>query len=114
VSVLARTMCVECWTHCMALPGGDKALDVTIPAESEAAKALETPARREAVGRYLSALLRGGGVPGKAMIVAAVEVREAVVSQVLAVWLRQHGNHQALAGLPDQSLPTWPGASSRP
>jgi hypothetical protein len=40
-----------------------RALDVTIPVESEPAKALENPARREAVGRCLSALLRGGGVP---------------------------------------------------
>jgi hypothetical protein len=38
-------------------------VDVTIPIESEAAKALENPARREAVGRYLSGLLRGGRVP---------------------------------------------------
>jgi hypothetical protein len=37
-------------------------VDVTIPVEPEAAKALNTPARREAVGRYLSGLLKGGRV----------------------------------------------------
>ncbi|WP_395715125.1 hypothetical protein [Reyranella sp.] len=35
-------------------------IEVIIPIESEAAKALETPARREAVGRYLSGLLKDG------------------------------------------------------
>jgi len=35
-------------------------IEVTIPVESEAVRALERPARREAVGRYLSALLKDG------------------------------------------------------
>ncbi len=35
-------------------------VDVMIPVDAEAAKALESPARREAVGRYLSGLLKGG------------------------------------------------------
>lgn len=35
-------------------------VDVTIPVEAEAAKQLDTPARREAVGRYVSGLLKGG------------------------------------------------------
>lgn len=34
---------------------------VEIPVDAEAAQALESPARRAAAGRYLSALLRGGG-----------------------------------------------------
>jgi hypothetical protein len=38
----------------------DNTVDVTIPIDAEAAKALESPARREAVGRYLSSLLKGG------------------------------------------------------
>lgn len=38
----------------------DNSVDVTIPVEAEAAKALESPARREAIGRYLSRLLKGG------------------------------------------------------
>lgn len=38
----------------------DNTIDVTIPVDAEAAKALESPARREAVGRYLSNLLEGG------------------------------------------------------
>jgi hypothetical protein len=40
----------------------DKTVDVTIPVDAEAAKALESPARRAAVGRYLSGLLKGGRV----------------------------------------------------
>ena len=35
-------------------------VDVTIPVEPEVAKALENPARREAAGRVLSGLLKGG------------------------------------------------------
>ena len=38
----------------------DNTVDVMIPVDPEAAKALECPARREAVGRYLSGLLKGG------------------------------------------------------
>jgi hypothetical protein len=38
----------------------DNTVDVTIPVDTEAAKAIESPARREAVGRYLSSLLKGG------------------------------------------------------
>jgi hypothetical protein len=37
----------------------DNTVDVMIPVD-EAAKALESPARREAVGRYLSSLLKDG------------------------------------------------------
>ena len=37
-----------------------RTIEVAIPVESEVAKALETPARLEAVGRYLSALLKDG------------------------------------------------------
>ncbi|HZZ21728.1 MAG TPA: hypothetical protein VFE60_03730 [Roseiarcus sp.] len=38
----------------------DNTVDVIIPVDAEAAKTLESPARREAVGRYLSGLLKGG------------------------------------------------------
>jgi hypothetical protein len=38
----------------------DNTVDVMIPVDAEAAKALESPVRREAVGRYLSWLLKGG------------------------------------------------------
>jgi hypothetical protein len=37
-------------------------VDVTIPVDAEAAQALKSPARREAAGRYLSGLLKGGRV----------------------------------------------------
>ena len=37
----------------------DNTVDVMIPVDVEAAKALESPARREAVGRYVSSLLKG-------------------------------------------------------
>ena len=38
----------------------DALVDVTIPVDPEAAKALDSPARREAAGRYLSDLLKRG------------------------------------------------------
>jgi hypothetical protein len=37
-------------------------VEVTIPVDVETARALESPARREAGGRYLSGLLKGGRV----------------------------------------------------
>jgi len=37
-------------------------IDVTIPVDAEVAKHLDTPARREAIGRYLSGLLKAGRV----------------------------------------------------
>lgn len=37
-------------------------IDVTIPVDAEAARALEDPLRRAAAGRYLSGLLKQGGV----------------------------------------------------
>jgi hypothetical protein len=40
----------------------DNTVDVVIPIDAEAAKVLDSPARREAVGRYLSSLLKGGRV----------------------------------------------------
>jgi hypothetical protein len=40
----------------------DNTVDVTIPIEREAASALESRARREAAGRYLSGILKGGRV----------------------------------------------------
>ena len=40
----------------------DNTVDVMIPVDAEATKALENPARREAVGRYLSSLLKGARV----------------------------------------------------
>jgi hypothetical protein len=40
----------------------DSTVDVTLPVDAEAAKALDSPARREAAGRYLSGLLRDGRV----------------------------------------------------
>ena len=40
----------------------DTTIDVTIPIDVEAARALESPARREAAGRYLSGLLKDGRI----------------------------------------------------
>ena len=37
-------------------------IDVAIPLDREAARILDNPARRQAVGRYLSQLLRTGGI----------------------------------------------------
>jgi hypothetical protein len=40
----------------------DDIVDVTIPIDAEVARVLESPERREAVGRYLSGLLKGGRI----------------------------------------------------
>ena len=40
----------------------DNTVDVIIPIDVDAARALESPARREAAGRYLSGLLEAGRV----------------------------------------------------
>ena len=40
----------------------DTTVEVVLPVDPEAAKALNSPARREAAGRYLSSLLKGGRV----------------------------------------------------
>jgi hypothetical protein len=40
----------------------DSMVEVTLPVDAEAAKALDSPARREAAGRYLSGLLKGGRI----------------------------------------------------
>jgi hypothetical protein len=40
----------------------DDTVGVTIPLDPDAAKALDSPARRAAAGRYLSSLLTGGRV----------------------------------------------------
>jgi len=40
----------------------DTTVEVTLPVDAEAAKALDSPARREAAGRYLSSLLKSGRV----------------------------------------------------
>lgn len=40
----------------------DDTVEVMIPVDAQAAKALESSARREAVGRYLSRLLKDGRV----------------------------------------------------
>lgn len=37
----------------------DSTVDVAIPVDAETAKVLESPARRKALGRYLSELLKG-------------------------------------------------------
>jgi hypothetical protein len=40
----------------------DSVVEVTLPVDAEAAKALDSPARREAAGRYPSGLLKGGRI----------------------------------------------------
>jgi hypothetical protein len=40
----------------------DNTVDVVIPLDAEAARILDSSARREAVGRYLSSLLKSGHV----------------------------------------------------
>lgn len=52
----------------------DTTVDVTIPVDAEAARALESPARREAAGRYLSGLLKGERV-GEALADAIADAK---------------------------------------
>lgn len=57
----------------------DNTVEVTIPVDAETAQALKSPARREAVGRYLSSLLKGGrahDVLAEAIAEAKREARE--------------------------------------
>jgi hypothetical protein len=55
----------------------DNLIDVTIPLEPEAAKALENQARREAIGRYLSSLLKGDRMANVLAEAIAAAKREA-------------------------------------
>ena len=52
-------------------------VDVTIPFEPEIARALENPVRREAAGRVLSGLLKGGHLRDVLGDVIAAAKREA-------------------------------------
>jgi hypothetical protein len=69
-------------------------IDMTIPIEADAARALQDPARREAAGRYLSGLLRAGGLRdalGEAIADAKREARgngltDQVVDDELKLW----------------------------
>jgi hypothetical protein len=55
----------------------DDRVDVTIPFEPEIARALENPVRREAAGRVLSGLLKGGHLRDVLGEVIAAAKREA-------------------------------------
>ena len=55
----------------------DDHVDVTIPFEPEIARALENPVRREAAGRVLSGLLKGGHLRDVLGDVIAAAKREA-------------------------------------
>jgi len=68
----------------------------TLPVDAEAAKALDSPARREAAGRYLSSLLKSGRVRDVLAEAIADAKREARASGLtdddidaeLEAWLR--------------------------
>jgi hypothetical protein len=62
-------------------------VDVTIPVDADAAKALESRVRREAVGRYLSGLLKGGRV-----------------GEVLAEAIADAKREARTKGLPDEDI----------
>jgi hypothetical protein len=57
-------------------------VDVTIPIDAEAAPALDNPARRRAIGRYLSGLLKEGRLPD-ALAEAIGEAKSEVRAQGL-------------------------------
>jgi hypothetical protein len=52
----------------------DTTVEVTLPVDAEAAKALDSPARRQAAGRYLSGLLTGGRI-GEVLAEAIAEAK---------------------------------------
>ena len=58
----------------------DDIVNVAIPVDPETARCLESPARRAAVGRYLSELLRGGRVRDVLAEAIAETKREALAS----------------------------------
>ncbi len=60
----------------------DTTVEVTLPLDAEATKALDSPARREAAGRCLSGLLTGGRVRDVLAEAIADAKREARVNCV--------------------------------
>jgi hypothetical protein len=52
----------------------DSTVDVTIPVDADAARILENPVRRAAIGRYVSGLLKGQHV-GDALAEAIADVK---------------------------------------
>jgi hypothetical protein len=58
----------------------DTTVEVTLRVDAEAAKVLNSPARREAAGRYLSGLLTGGRVRDVLVEAIAEAKREARAS----------------------------------
>lgn len=58
----------------------DDSVNVAIPVDPETARCLESPARRAAVGRYLSELLKGGRIPDLLAEAIAETKREARAS----------------------------------
>ena len=75
----------------------DGRIDVAIPVEPDVARALEDPARREAAGRVLDGLLKGGAVRevlAEAIDAAKREARasgltDADIDAELAAWRAQ-------------------------
>ncbi len=69
----------------------DGTIDVPIPLDPEAARALADPDRREAAGRYLSGLLAVGGARLAALAechrdIKANGVTDEMVDEELAIW----------------------------
>lgn len=69
-------------------------IDITIPVDADAAKALESPIRREAAGRYLSSLLKAGRIR-EVLVEAIAEAKQEArahgltdedIDAELAVW----------------------------
>ncbi|MBN9510102.1 MAG: hypothetical protein J0I21_13440 [Alphaproteobacteria bacterium] len=52
----------------------DTTVEIALPVDAEAAKVLDSPARREAAGRYLSGVLMGGRI-GEVLAEAIAEAK---------------------------------------
>lgn len=72
----------------------DNRIDVLIPVDAEVAQALERPEERQAVGRYISHLMKHGGMRG-AVAAAITDLKheaqakgltDAEIDQELAAW----------------------------
>lgn len=72
----------------------DTLIDVPIPVDAEAAEALERPGERQAIGRYISHLMKHGGM------------RSAVVASIAELKQEAHANGLTDAEV-DQELAAW-------
>jgi len=87
--MIRRPPTAATWPDRMVPYARRSGVEVTLPVDVEAAKALSSPARREAAGRYLSGLLTGG-----------------LVHDVLAEAIAEAKREARASGLTDEDIDT--------